>query len=71
MDLYVGFMYMDRSGRVFLVLDLVEEFCLVLVDCFVLILVNIGVVKSGDFEIWENGGVLLFDFGWKKVFMVW
>ena len=43
-------------------MDLVEEFRPVLADRFVLTLVNTGAVKPGDFEIRENGGVLLSDF---------
>lgn len=30
-----------------------------------------GAVKPGDFEIRENGGVLLSDFGRKKVLTAW
>ena len=64
LDPYVGFMHTDRPGRASLALDLVEEFRPVLADRFVLTLVNTGAVKPGDFEIRENGGVLLSDFGW-------
>ena len=56
------FMHTDRPGRASLALDLVEEFRPVLADRFVLTLVNTGAVKPGDFEIRENGGVLLSDF---------
>lgn len=42
-----------------------------LADRFVLTLVNTGAVKPGDFEIRENGGVLLSDFGRKKVLTAW
>ena len=62
---------MDRPGRASLALDLVEEFRPVLADRFVLTLVNTGAVKPGDFEIRENGGVLLSDSGRKKVLTAW
>lgn len=42
-----------------------------LADRFVLTLVNTGAVKPGDFEIRENGGVLLSDSGRKKVLTAW
>lgn len=71
LDPYVGFMHTDRPGRASLALDLVEEFRPVLADRFVLTLVNTGAVKPGDFEIRENGGVLLSDFGRKKVLAAW
>lgn len=71
LDPYVGFMHTDRPGRASLALDLVEEFRPVLADRFVLTLVNTGAVKPGDFEIRENGGVLLSDFGRKKVLTAW
>lgn len=71
LDPYVGFMHTDRPGRASLALDLVEEFRPVLADRFVLTLVNTGAVKPGDFEIRENGGVLLSDSGRKKVLTAW
>lgn len=37
----------------------------------IMCLVNTGAVKPGDFEIRENGGVLLSDFGRKKVLTAW
>ena len=43
----------------------------VLADRFVLTLINTGAVKPGDFEIRENGGVLLSDSGRKKVLTAW
>lgn len=71
LDPYVGFMHTDRPGRASLALDLVEEFRPVLADRFVLTLVNTGAVKPDDFEIRENGGVLLSDSGRKKVLSAW
>ena len=66
-----GLNNMYRPGRASLALDLVEEFRPVLADRFVLTLVNTGAVKPGDFEIRENGGVLLSDSGRKKVLTAW
>lgn len=71
LDPYVGFMHTDRPGRASLALDLVEEFRPVLTDRFVLTLVNTGAVQPDDFEIRENGGVLLSDSGRKKVLSAW
>lgn len=71
LDPYVGFMHTDRPGRASLALDLVEEFRPVLADRFVLTLVNTGAVQPDDFEMRENGGVLLSDSGRKKVLSAW
>lgn len=71
LDPYVGFMHTDRPGRASLALDLVEEFRPVLADRFVLTLVNTGAVQPDDFEMRENGGVLLLDSGRKKVLSAW
>lgn len=71
LDPYVGFMHTDRPGRASLALDLVEEFRPVLADRFVLTLVNTGAVQPDDFEMCENGGVLLSDSGRKKVLSAW
>lgn len=40
LDPYVGFFYIDRPGRMSLALDLMEEFRSVMVDRFVLTLIN-------------------------------
>lgn len=71
LDPYVGFMHVDRPGRVSLALDLMEEFRPVLADRFVLTLINNGVVKPTDFEEQENGGVFLNDNGRKSVLAAW
>ncbi|KFI44927.1 CRISP-associated protein Cas1 [Bifidobacterium bohemicum] len=71
LDPYVGFMHVDRPGRVSLALDLMEELRPVLADRFVLSLVNTGAVKPADFEEQENGGVFLNEKGRKVVLATW
>src|SRR5690606_18238525 len=55
LDAYVGFLHRDRPGRVSLALDLMEELRSVIVDRFVLSLINTKVVNKGDFIKKENG----------------
>ncbi len=71
LDPYVGFMHTDRPGRVSLSLDLVEELRPVLGDRFVLSLINNGIVNSGDFQVQENGSVLITEDGRKKIQQSW
>jgi CRISPR-associated protein Cas1 len=71
LDPYVGFMHVDRPGRVSLSLDLVEEFRSAIADRFALSLVNTGVMKPSHFEERENGGVFLNDSGRKVVLTSW
>ncbi len=71
LDPYVGFMHTDRSGRVSLALDLVEEFRPCLADRFVLSLVNNGIVKADDFEIQADGAVLIKEKGRKILQQAW
>ena len=71
LDPYVGFMHTDRPGRVSLSLDLVEELRPVLGDRFVLCLINNGIVNSGDFQVQENGSVLITEDGRKKIQQSW
>lgn len=63
LDSYVGFFHTDRPGRASLALDLVEEFRAYIVDRFVFSLINRGQLTKKDFEIKENGSVLLTDKG--------
>lgn len=63
LDSYVGFFHTDRPGRASLALDLVEEFRAYIVDSFVFSLINRGQLTKKDFEIKENGSVLLTDKG--------
>lgn len=71
LDPYVGFMHVDRPGRVSLALDLMEELRPVLADRFALSLVNTGAIKPADFEEQENGAVLLNEKGRKAVLSAW
>lgn len=59
LDSYVGFYHKDRSGRISLALDLMEEFRSIMVDRFVLTLINKKVITKSDFWIKENGAVIL------------
>ena len=61
LDPAVGFLHRDRPGRPGLALDLMEEFRPFLADRLVLSLINLGQVKGKDFEIKENGAVLMDD----------
>ena len=49
LDPYVGFFHTDRPGRMSLALDLMEEFRSVMVDRFVLTLINKKVMKEKYF----------------------
>lgn len=71
LDPYVGFMHSDRPGRRSLALDLIEEFRAWYCDRFVFMLINKKVVNAGDFEIRENGAVILNDKGRKNVLSAW
>ncbi len=70
-DPYVGFFHTDRPGRRSLALDCMEELRPVLVDRFVLSVINNRVVSLGDFSHRETGEVQLTDIGRKKLFDVW
>ena len=71
LDSYVGFLHTDRPGRPSLALDLMEELRAYLVDRFVLRLINLRSISEKDFEIKENGVVLLNDSGRKKFITHW
>ena len=71
LDAYVGFMHTDRSGRVSLALDLMEELRSIIADRFVFSVINNGVMKGDDFEEVENHVFLLKDKGKKKFFSAW
>jgi len=71
LDPYVGFLHCDRSGRQSLGLDLMEELRPYLADRLVLTLINNKVVNPNDFEIRENGAVLLDETGRKKLLSSW
>lgn len=71
LDSYVGFFHTDRPGRASLALDLVEEFRAYIVDRFVFSLINRNQLTKKDFEIKENGSVLLTDKGRAKFIEAW
>jgi len=71
LDSYVGFMHRDRPGRKSLALDLMEELRPVLVDRFVLTLVNNRQIRKEHFVISESGAVGFNDAGKKKFLTAW
>lgn len=70
-DAYIGFLHRDRPGRVSLALDMMEELRSVLVDRFVISLINKKQVTDTDFMKKENGAILLTDEARKKVLNAW
>lgn len=68
LDSYVGFMHRDRPGRMSGALDLMEELRCIFVDRFVLTLINNKSIAPRNFNISENGAVLLDDTG-RKIFL--
>lgn len=67
LDPAVGFLHRDRPGRPSLALDLLEEFRPLLADRLALSLVNRRQVSERDFQIMDNGAVLLQEAARKKV----
>ena len=68
LDPYVGVLHTDRPGRKSLALDLMEELRPLLVDRFVLTLINNRQMNSRHFETSESGAVLFTDEG-RKIFL--
>ena len=68
LDPYVGFFHTDRPGRMSLALDLMEEFRGVMVDRFVLTLINKKIMKKKYFIKKETEAVIMTDEG-RKVFL--
>jgi len=54
-DPYWGFYHQPRHGRPALALDLMEEFRTSVVDSAVIMAINTGMVREGDFEIAKSG----------------
>ena len=71
LDSYVGFMHRDRPGRKSLALDLMEELRPMMVDRFVLTLVNNRQIRKEHFTITESGAVVFTDEGRKKFLTAW
>lgn len=68
LDPYVGFFHTDRPGRMSLALDIMEEFRSIMVDRFVLTLINKKIIKEKHFIKKENNAVIMTDEG-RKVFL--
>lgn len=68
LDSAVGFFHADRSGRMSLALDLMEEFRAFFVDRLVLTLINRGEIQASHFEEQGSGAVLLNEKG-RKIFL--
>ncbi len=68
LDSYVGFLHRDRPGRKSLALDLMEELRPVLVDRFVLTLINNRQMRKEHFRKLESGAVEFTDEG-RKIFL--
>ena len=64
-------LHTDQPGRMSLALDLMEEFRSIMVDRFVLTLINKRVMKEKYFIKKENGTVILTDEGRKTFLSAW
>lgn len=71
LDPYVGFLHTDRSGRMSLALDLMEEFRSIYADRFVFTLINKRILNVSDFHTKENGAVFLTEDGRKTFLSHW
>jgi CRISPR-associated protein Cas1 len=71
LDPYVGFFHTDRPGRASLALDLMEELRPILVDRFVLRMINRSEVKARDFYKREDGAVIIKKDSRKGLLQLW
>lgn len=71
LDSYIGFMHRDRPGRKSLALDLMEEMRAVLVDRFVVTLINNRQIRNEHFQILESGAIEFTEEGKKKFISAW
>lgn len=71
LDPYIGFMHTDRSGRRSLAVDIEEELRAVMVDRFVLKVINKKIVKASDFEVQDSGAVILKEDARKTLLQQW
>jgi CRISP-associated protein Cas1 len=71
LDPQCGFLHRDRPGRPSLALDLMEELRPVVADRAALTLINRQQIRATDFEVKENGAVLLKDDSRKTVLQHW
>lgn len=70
-DPYVGFLHTDRSGRVSMALDMLEEFRCWWCDRFVLTLINRRQVSPDDFIEESSHAIRLTDDARKRVLTAW
>jgi CRISPR-associated protein Cas1 len=71
LDSFVGFLHRDRPGRKSLALDLMEEMRVVMVDRFVLTLINNRQIKEEHFQRSESGAIEFTVEGRKKYITAW
>ncbi len=71
LDSQVGFLHRDRPGRPSLALDLMEEFRPILVDRFVVTLINRRQVSIKDFEKQPSGGIFLHPDARREILKRW
>jgi CRISPR-associated protein Cas1 len=71
LDPQCGILHRDRPGRPSLALDLMEEFRPALADRAALTLINRQQITDKDFDVKENGAVLLKDDSRKTVLQHW
>lgn len=67
-DPYLGYLHFDRYGRASLALDLLEEFRPLVVDSFIIKMINTKNITMDDFREEFPGSVLLTDEGRKKLY---
>lgn len=65
---YLGFLHFDRYGRASLALDLMEEFRPLIVDSFIIKMINTKQLSLNDFREEFPNSVLLTDEGKKKLY---
>ncbi len=71
LDSYVGFLHRDRPGRKSLALDLMEELRPVLVDRFVISLINNRQIQGTHFVESESGAIRFTEDGRRKFLAAW
>lgn len=70
-DPYVGFLHKDRSGRVSMALDMLEEFRSWWCDRFILTLINRRQISPDDFIVESSNAIRLTDDARKLVLTAW
>lgn len=71
LDPYVGFLHTDRPGRMSLAFDVMEELRPIMVDRFVLSLINKRIISGDGFTIRENGSVEMSEDTRKIILTQW